>query len=149
MSFKGRFKPKNPEKYKGDANKIIYRSSWEQRFMRYCDDNPNITRWASEEFSIPYRSPLDGKLHRYFPDFWVEVVKKDSGNVEYMVIEVKPKNQCTPPERGKKQMRTYIKEVARWGVNDSKWKAAEDFCIDRGWKFVIFTEDDLAMYNTP
>lgn len=146
MSFKGKFKCRNPEKYKGDANHIVYRSSWEQRFMRYCDANPKILRWQSEEFSIPYISPLDGKIHRYYPDFWIEMEKKD-GNVECLVIEVKPKSQTIPPERGNKQRRTYIKEAVRFGVNDAKWNSAKLFCEDRGWKFVIFTEDDLAMYS--
>lgn len=147
MPFKGTFKPKNPEKYLGDPYNIVYRSSWEQVMMRYCDQNAKVIRWASEEFSIPYRSPLDGQIHRYFPDFWLVVEKRD-GNRETLVIEVKPKSQCMEPKRGKKRTSTFLHEVATYGVNDAKWKAATAFCEDRRWKFIIFTEDELAiMYS--
>ena len=100
MSYKGRFKPKHYNKYKGDPTKIIYRSLWERRFMKYCDDNPNILKWSSEEVIIPYRMD-DGSLHRYFPDFMIEYRDKD-GNMQREIIEVKPKKQCSPPVRRKK-----------------------------------------------
>ena len=64
MAYKGKYKPKYRSKYKGDPTKIIYRSLWERRFMVYCDENPNIIKWASEEVIIPYRSPLDKRIHR-------------------------------------------------------------------------------------
>ena len=72
--YQGRFKPDNPQKYKGDSSNIIYRSGWELRLMRYLDKHPHVTRWNSEEIIVPYRSPIDGKMHRYFPDFYVEKV---------------------------------------------------------------------------
>jgi hypothetical protein len=152
MSYKGSFKPKHPEKYKGDPNKIIYRSSWERKVMNFLDQNDQVLEWASEEFSIPYRSPLDGELHRYFPDFWVKTQRAD-GKVEISVIEVKPHkenpldengNVKPLPQRGKnKLMRYYLKEVARWGVNEAKFQAATAFCEDRGWVFKVLTEKDI------
>jgi hypothetical protein len=112
--------------------------------MQYCDRNEKVIRWASEEFAIPYRSPLDGEIHRYFPDFWLEVQKTD-GNRQTLVIEVKPKSQCIEPKRGKKRSATFIREVATYGVNDAKWNAAKNFCDDRQWKFVVMTEHDLGL----
>ena len=89
MAYKGYFVPKNPQKYRGDPSNIIYRSRWELKLMMNIDTHPDIIEWASEEFSIAYRSPIDNKVHRYFPDFLVR--KKDpTGQIKTMVIEVKP-----------------------------------------------------------
>lgn len=150
MPYKGKFKPKNPEKYtRGDPDKIIYRSALELKFMNYIDSNPNVLEWASEEFSIPYRSPLDGEIHRYFPDIWCKVQRPD-GKVEVLVVEIKMEkenalNEANAPKRGNKLMRYYLKEVARWGVNDAKFQAAKAFCEDRGWKFQVITEQDMGL----
>lgn len=148
---KGKFKPKNPLKYKGDPDKIIYRSAMELKFMNYLDQHPGVKEWASEEFHIPYLSPLDNKIHRYFPDIWCKIENKD-GKVETIVVEIKMEKENAMlqenfPQRGKKLMRYYLREVARWGVNDAKFKAAKDFCEDRGWKFQVVTENDLNMYQ--
>jgi len=94
----GKFHPQNPEKYKGDVRNIIYRSSWELRFMRYCDRKVNILEWGSEEFFIPYISPVDGRVHKYFPDFFVKIQER-SGAIKKYVIEVKPKSQTKRPIR--------------------------------------------------
>jgi hypothetical protein len=151
MSYKGKFKPKNPQKYVGDVNKIIYRSSWERHFMNYVDLNENVTAWASEEIFIPYISPLDNEFHRYFPDFWMKV-KNSDGVEETLVVEIKPAKEnamnedgtAKPlPPRGKKLMRYYLKEVARWGVNDAKFQAAKVYCEERGWTFRVLTEKEL------
>jgi hypothetical protein len=143
MSYKGFFKPKNPTKYKGDPTKIIYRSSWELRLMAYLDDHPNVIQWSSEEFSIPYRSPIDNKVHRYFPDFWVK--QNINGKMEILVLEVKPRAQTIAPIPQKKATRRYITEVKTWGINSSKWKAAEEYCLDRKWKFMIIDEYNLGL----
>ena len=142
MSYKGRFKPKHYNKYKGDPTKIIYRSLWERRFMKYCDDNPNILRWSSEEVIIPYRTD-DGNLHRYFPDFMIEY-KDAQGKFQREIIEVKPKKQCAPPVRGKKALGRYISEVKTYRKNELKWDAAREYCVERGYKFRILTEDHLT-----
>lgn len=140
--FQGRFRPKNPNKYLGDSENIIYRSSYEYRIMMYFDDNPSVISWASEEFSIPYVSPVDRNWHRYFPDFIVKAKGKD-GKIKTIVIEVKPYAQTIPPSYGQKPSRRYLNEIMTWGVNEAKWEAAKEFCLDRGWEFQIITEKDL------
>ena len=97
-SIKSKYKPSFPKKYKGDPNNIICRSSWERKFCRYCDLNENILEWGSEEFYIPYISPLDRRVHRYFPDFIMKV-KESTGHIKTYVVEVKPKRQTIQPKR--------------------------------------------------
>jgi hypothetical protein len=143
MSYKGYFRPTNPLKYKGDPNNIIYRSSWELKLMIYLDRHPEVVQWSSEEIVIPYRSPIDGRLHRYFPDFYVK--KQVGGKIETLLIEVKPKVQTRPPAVQKKRTKKYINEVMTWGINEAKWKAAKNFCEDREWKFVLMTEKELGL----
>ena len=82
---KGIYKPKNISKYRGDYRNIVYRSGLELKFMRYLDGNDSILKWSSEEIVIPYRSPIDGKVHRYFPDFWVKTSQGET------LIEIKSK----------------------------------------------------------
>jgi hypothetical protein len=144
MSYKGTFKPRNPSKYRGNPTNIIYRSLWEMRLMTYLDTHPDVLEWASEEFSIPYRSPLDGRIHRYFPDFWIKQ-RTSTGNIDIKVIEVKPAAQTRPPEVKTKKTKRYVTEVMTWGVNEAKWHAAIAFCKDKGWKFVIMTEKELGI----
>jgi hypothetical protein len=139
MRYKGFYRPKNISKYKGDHRKIVYRSKLELTFMRYCDGNNKVLKWSSEEVTIPYRSPIDGKLHRYFPDFWV---KTEQGET---LIEIKPKIQTKPPKQ-KANKRRYIREVKTWGINEAKWKAAEAYCKDQNWNWKILTESDLTKY---
>lgn len=143
-TYKGFFKPKNPQKYRGDPTNIIYRSGWELKLMLYLDQHKEVISWGSEEFAIPYRSPIDGKVHRYFPDFIVTKINKE-GLKETSVIEVKPKKQTVPPKRQEKVTKRYLTEVKTWGVNEAKWKAAKSFCEDRGWSFHIFTEQELGI----
>ena len=144
MAYSGRFSCKNPKKYRGDPTKIYYRSLWERRFMVYCDNNDAILEWASEEFFIPYRSPVDNKVHRYFPDFFIKYKKKD-GSIGSDVIEVKPKAQTKPPNPRSRPKRTYLREVSRYLVNVAKFKAAEVFCLNRKYGFRILTEHDLLV----
>lgn len=111
--------------------------------MDWLDRNPDIISWASEELAIPYISPVDGRKHRYFPDFLVKVRTKNG--VKTMMLEVKPAKQARPPEVRKRVTKQYINEVATWGVNQAKWKAAEEFCLDRGWQFTVLTEEHLGL----
>lgn len=143
MSYKGRFRPQNPSKYKGDPSNIIYRSSWELRVMKYLDENSSVLWWASEELFIPYLSPVDNRPHRYFPDFIVRALNKDKKEVT-MVIEVKPEKQTKPPAQ-KRKTRQYLNEVVTYAVNEAKWKAANLFCKEHGWEFKILTEKDLGL----
>jgi hypothetical protein len=141
-SYKGKFSPKNVNKYLGDPTNIVWRSLWERSVMVHLDLNTNVIGWSNEEIVIPYLSPVDNRWHRYFPDFFVRVKNKNN-QIEAMVIEVKPKDQTKPPETPKRITPRYINEVKTWGVNESKWKAAEQYCLDRNWKFLVVTEDNL------
>ena len=142
MAYRGKYTPKNPQKYRGDPKNIVYRSTWECRVMTWLDSNDSIVSWGSEEFFVPYKSPVDGKMHRYFPDFYVKVKQKDD-TIKEMVLEVKPHRQTQPPKLQKRVTKQYINEVATWGINEAKWKAAEEFCADRKWEFKLLTEKDV------
>lgn len=144
MAYSGKFRPSNIEKYRGDHRNIIYRSLWERKFMVYCDTNENILEWGSEEIAIPYRSPLDGKIHRYFPDFYIKV-RETSGKIQKYIIEVKPKKQCIEPQKQQKRTKTYIREVTEYAKNQAKWQAATEYCKDRLLQFKILTEDQLGV----
>jgi hypothetical protein len=145
MSYKGRYTPRNPKKYRGNYNNIVYRSLWELKFMKYCDRSASILEWGSEEIIIPYISPWDNRVHRYFPDFYIKVRQAD-GKVKKMIIEVKPKKQCKPPTATpKRKTQRWFNEVKTWGVNEAKWKAAVPWCEDKGMEFKILTEDDLGI----
>jgi len=144
MPYSGRYRPTNSKKYRGDIDKIYYRSSWERRFMVYCDRNDKIIEWGSEEVIIPYRSPIDGKIHRYFPDFYIKV-KQQNGSVKKMLIEIKPYIQTQPPKIPKKKTSKFLNEVKTWGINQAKWKAANEFCLDRQMDFKILTEHELLV----
>ena len=144
MAYSGKFSPKNTNKYLGDPTNIWYRSLWERRVMVHLDENPNVIEWSNEEIVIPYLSPVDGRWHRYFPDFFAKI-KSKNGNVESMILEVKPFKQAQPPQKKNRVTRQYINEVATWGINESKWNAALEYCKDRKWHFKVITEKDLGI----
>ena len=143
-SYKSKYKPNYPNKYKGDANNIICRSSWERRFCSWCDLNENIIEWGSEEFWIPYLSPVDNRVHRYFPDFIIKL-KESTGQIKTYVIEVKPKRQTQPPKPKSRVTKGFLYEAKTYAVNQAKWKAAVEFCKDRMLEFKIITEDELGI----
>ena len=143
-SIKSIFKPSHPRKYKGDARNIICRSSWERRFCNWCDINESILEWGSEEFWIPYLSPIDNRTHRYFPDFIIKV-KESTGEVKTYVIEVKPKRQTKPPIKKKRVSKSYLYEMKTYSVNQAKWSAANEWCKDRRIQFKIITENELGI----
>ena len=144
MAYKGRYTPKNPKKYKGDHHNIVYRSLWERKFMVYCDNSDNILEWGSEEIIIPYLSPWDGKLHRYFPDFYIKV-RQASGNIKKFIIEVKPKKQTRPPEPVHRKTKKWLNEVKTYSINEAKWKSASEWCSNNNMEFKILTEDELGI----
>lgn len=151
MAYRGKYRAANPAKYVGDSSNIVYRSLWELKLMKFLDNNKNVLRWGSEEVIVPYISPIDGRKHRYFPDFVIEMVNK-SGQVETVMIEVKPYKQTREPDPASKNntptgrvSRRYLKEVKTWGVNQAKWQAAQAFCDQRGWRFTIMTEKELGI----
>ena len=142
--YKGKFKVKNSQKYKGNPSNIIYRSLMELRFMKWCDSSEKILQWSSEEVVIPYISPIDNKRHRYFPDFLIQTAKG------WFLIEVKPQIESRPPKKklveklNLKKKRRYMKSVRTWLVNEAKWIAAKKVCEVEGWTFEIFTEKQLT-----
>lgn len=143
--YQGYYRCRNPSKYKGDPSNIVYRSGWELKLCSYLDRHPQVIKWSSEEIVIPYRSPIDGKMHRYFTDFYVEQINRE-GRKEKLIIEVKPKSQTKPPKIPKNvRNKRYINEVKTWGINSAKWLAAEEYAKDRGMTFRIMTEEDLGI----
>lgn len=141
MAYSGRFSPKNPKKYLGDSTNIWYRSLWERRVMVHLDSSKDVLQWSSEEIVIPYLSPIDNRYHRYFPDFYV---RTESGSI---ILEVKPLSQSVAPKARKRVTHQYISEVMAYGVNQAKWKAADEYCKDRNWKFKVITEKELFGKN--
>lgn len=142
-TYKGFFHPKNTKKYDGDVTNIIYRSSWEASVMKYFDENSSVLSWSSEEIIIPYKSPIDNRIHRYFPDFKA-IIKNSDGKIKTYLIEVKPYKQTIQPKVQKRKTKKYITEVTTWGVNSAKWSAARNFCEMKGWEFIHITEKDLG-----
>jgi len=138
MAYKGRYTPKNKHKYVGDSTKVVYRSLWERNTFRWLDANEDITAWGSEEIVVPYVCGTDNKVHRYFVDLFF---KTQDGKT--YLIEIKPKKELTPPKNPGKRTRKYIQESLTYVKNQSKWKAATEFALDRGMIFQVWTEDTL------
>jgi hypothetical protein len=132
----GKFQIKNLEKYVGKRSPT-YRSSWEWAFMRFCDTNANVVKWASEAISIPYRCPLTGKQTIYIPDFFIQYLDKN-GKMNSELIEVKPQNQTVREKVGKNRNNQiqYVRNIA-------KWRAAQAWCKAQGIKFRVINEQDL------
>lgn len=137
--IKTRYSPVNPKKYSGNAKNIVCRSGWERTVCRYLDLSASVVWWSSEELAVPYLNPLDGRQHRYFPDFLARVLGKD-GFEKTLMIEVKPDAQTRPPVKPTRRSRRFLREMATYAVNSSKWDAAREFCDEQGWEFVILTE---------
>lgn len=135
--YQGIYKPKNPEKYRGNASNIVYRSGWEKACFVWCDKNPNIVEWSSEEIVIPYLYEVDRKYHRYFVDL---KIKTKGGDI--ILIEIKPKKETEPP-KGSKKTKRYVTEGLNYVKNMNKWEAAEKYAKKKGWKFQIWTEETL------
>jgi hypothetical protein len=142
MSYKGKYKLKNPQKYKGDPTNVVWRSLWERKYMKYLDSNEHILEWSSEEIFIWYRSPIDNRPHRYFPDFYVKE-QMSNGSIQKYLVEIKPKKQLRPPKEPQRRTKGYLSEVMEYAKNQSKWQYAREWCEDRQYGFKILTEDDL------
>lgn len=138
----GVFRPKNKTKYIGKGDPV-YRSGWELKFFRWADDNPNVVEWASEALIIPYTSPLDNKVHRYYTD-GIIAIKEGNSIVKY-IIEIKPKSQTILPVKGKKKISTLVYETSRYAQNQAKWAAANAYAVRHGYKFLILTEVELGI----
>ena len=137
-TYSGRYKVKNPNKYKGNPNNIIYRSGWERHAFKWCDENSDIKYWSSEEIVVPYLYEVDKKIHRYFTDLMIVYT---SGKT--VLIEIKPKKELTPPT-GDRRTKRYMNEGLTFIKNQNKWKAASEYAKDQGWDFQIWTEVELT-----
>ena len=138
----GTYRPINKHKYKA-AHTPVYRSSWELKFFTWCDNNPNVLEWSSENIIIPYASPFDGKIHRYYVDN--KVVIQEGDIVTKYLIEIKPEKQTKPPvaKNSNKKQSTILYEKVTYVTNQAKWDAAKQWCKQRGYKFLILTEKEL------
>jgi hypothetical protein len=149
QTYKGKFIPKNPQKYIGNAQNIIYRSSWELKLMKIFDSTTDIIEWSSEEIFVPYYNPVDKRMRRYFPDFVIKRKSKTTNNIDVIMIEVKPHKQTSPPtvkaRTSSQRSRKFISEAVTYAINSHKWAAARKFCEERGWKFQIMTEHELGI----
>lgn len=141
-SFKqGTYKPVQPHKYKGGSNPQ-YRSSWELRFFQWCDRNVNVLKWGSETVIVPYTSPLDNRVHRYFVDNIVTI--KEGNDINTYLVEIKPSKQAKPPVKSnRKKKSTVLYENATYAVNQAKWAAAKKYADQKNIKFIILTENEL------
>ena len=145
VAYKGKYQPINYRKYKGDPTKVIYRSLWEKKFMIWCDKNQQVLEWGSEEIVIPYLSPKDGRVHRYYPDFYMRL-KNNQGAITRYVIEIKPRYQVVGPKKDKiRRTKRYLEEQRTFAINKAKWRAAEHYCANRQMQFKILTEKELGI----
>lgn len=138
----GIYRPIHPDKLIG-AVQAIYRSSFELKFFKWCDLNPNVIKWGSENVAIPYECPTDRRLHRYYVDN-VVIIKEGNGQLGKYLIEIKPKTQTVPPVHSPhKKSTTILYEQLTWVKNNAKWEAAKKFCEKKGYKFLLLTEEEL------
>lgn len=143
--YKGLFKPQNPQKYLGDPTRIIFRSMYELKYMKFLDAHPDVLKWGSEEVIINYLAP-DGRIRRYFPDFVVQL-RNRKGEIEKLMVEIKPYVQTQPPKRPKKLTRKFLQEAETYAINKAKWAAATQFCEQKGLQFKVYTEHELGIKN--
>lgn len=144
MYHKRKFTPLNPQKYTGDPTNIIMRSSWETKFALWCDQNPAVIKWNSEETIVPYVCPTDNKWHRYFIDFRIQL-RDRSGTLKTYLVEIKPEKYTVPPVQPSRKTKRFLIEAASYVKNQAKWKAANQFAKDRGWEFIVLTERHLGI----
>lgn len=135
-TMKGRFVPKNPEKYLGDPSRIIFRSSWEVKLFKWLDMTPAVLQWASEEFSIPYLHPFKNKVAQYYPDALV-IYKDKFGNLKKEIVEIKPYKETVLTPKASDSDKIAL------AVNQAKWKAAADFAAKQGMSFRVITEKTM------
>lgn len=133
---KGLYKPKQPEKYIGDPNKIRFMSSWELTFFRFLDGNPNIVRWASEEIAIPYYNPVKQRMANYYPDIYMEYIDVN-GQPRKCLVEVKPAKEAVQTSSSSLHDKVAI------CINEQKWDAAKQFCDKHDIEFKVVTENEL------
>lgn len=160
MAHKGTYKPKNIKKYRGDINNIRYLSLWELKSFKWCDNNPRVLKWSSEEIVIPYRCDTDGKMHRYYMDLWVKMDSKSVNGFDELLIEVKPhKQHCqkcferkacpcglkNTSYKKRRRTKSFLYEERQWVKNQSKWRATKKWAKAHKMEFFILDEFGLGM----
>ena len=135
MAYKTTFTPKNPNKYIGSQNSIKCRSLWERRVCKFFDESEKIKKWSFEEIEIPYVHPVDKQVHRYIPDFLIQVEQNNIN--KSIIVEVKPLKQVHLKESASS------KDKLIFEINKAKWNAAEKFCEKHQMQFQILTEKDI------
>ena len=138
MAYKGKYKIKNPDKYIGNPSKVVFRSLWERNAFRWCESNPKVKLWNSEEIVVPYRYQVDKKIHRYYVDLLIQMEDKKT-----YLIEIKPKKETQPPKKRSRKTKKYVNEQLTYIKNNDKWEAANKFAEHNGWKFQVWTEETL------
>lgn len=138
----GFYAPKNPSKYIGKLDNIIYRSGLELKLFRWADNNANVLEWNSEEVTIPYFDSVQKKNRKYFIDAYVKI--KEGDKIKKYLIEVKPWKQTQEPKATKnKKKSNLLYEQVTWKNNCDKWSFAREFAKKHGMDFIIITEKEL------
>lgn len=140
--YKGKYSPKNPQKYEGDSTQIFYRSSWELMVFDWLDKNDSVVSWSSEELIIPYICSTDNRQHRYFPDVRFKIKSEDS-TIKTYIVEIKPKKYTVAPKIPKRKSKRFLEETLQYVKNQSKWKAANEFAMRKNAIFMVWTEDTI------
>jgi hypothetical protein len=138
----GKYEVVNRDKYKGDPDKVKFRSSYEAHCYAWADRTESVLSWAVETIVVPYIDPVTNKKRRYIVDMWMEY-KDRNGDVKIELIEIKPKNQCVAPKRGGKRKDVFENEIATYMTNQAKWQYADQYARERGWGFRVITEDSI------
>ena len=160
----GHYNVQNTKKYVGDPTLVVYRSSWEFSFCKWCDFSPSVKRWSSEPIKVPYydrvsnleeckkygldpNNPKNWKVRYYFTDFWVEVIKGNK-EMERWFIEIKPANKlkkpAPPPKDAKVQtIKKFNREAKEYLINEAKFAALNEWAKKHNSKFYVFTENTL------
>jgi len=136
----GIFIPNNKDKFIGE--RAVYRSGLELKFFRFCDNNPNVLRWGSENIKIPYHNPLTKRTHRYHIDNYVVI--KEGDTITKYCVEVKPYKQTKPPTTKYRKQEHLIYEQKQYVTNQAKWAAARKYCESHKYKFIILTEKEIS-----
>lgn len=135
----GIYVPINKDKFIGKT--ATYRSGLELKFFKFCDNNANVIKWGSENVVIPYISPVDNRVHRYFIDNYVVILEGTA--IKKYLIEIKPSKQTAPPNTKYKKQEHLLYEQKQYAVNQAKWKSAREYCSKNGFSFLILTEKEL------
>jgi hypothetical protein len=138
----GYYEVQNKDKYCGTKTTIRYLSSYELHFFKWADRCPSVLSWSAENTIVPYFNPIKNRQARYIVDIYLKY-KDKNGNIREELVEIKPEQQAKKPQKGRKSQKTYETEMMTWIVNESKWKAAQQYAKERGWGFRVITENSI------